>query len=336
LEQALARLWRSPRIPLSLGAGRVRLLDAMTARDPAHRPDCAAITVLPYRLVEPGPKTATLVLPVAAAETRLAVRVRARRRRRLGFVTIRCYTCHVAVRRALYGSWPRDRPGLPPRRDGPFPQGPTWRRAGKQLDRRQGTRAQRTARPAGSAGRTARPGAPPDRHRPSGGGSRAESGAGPASAAQAAEVLAGPHVGADSLLPVEAENDLLRRWTEIQISFVEDPQRSVQDADALIHDIGDALYASFKERRGDMAARICAKQASTTTDAPGTHSICVRCRAGTTSAITLVRPVHHVPRPQTAREGGVRHPGVVHILIGFPASAIALGKRGRGRPHRCA
>jgi len=81
-----------------------------------------------------------------------------------------------------------------------------------------------------------------------------ESGAGPASAAQAAEVLAGPHVGADPLLSAEAENDLLRRWTQIQISFVEDPRRSVQDADALIHEIGDALYASLEERRGDLAA----------------------------------------------------------------------------------
>jgi serine/threonine protein kinase len=49
LEQALARLWRQPEIPLSLGPGWVRLLDAMTARDPDHRPASASITELFHR-----------------------------------------------------------------------------------------------------------------------------------------------------------------------------------------------------------------------------------------------------------------------------------------------
>jgi eukaryotic-like serine/threonine-protein kinase len=38
LEQALARLWRQPEIPASLGRGWSDLLGAMTARDPAQRP----------------------------------------------------------------------------------------------------------------------------------------------------------------------------------------------------------------------------------------------------------------------------------------------------------
>jgi serine/threonine protein kinase len=38
LEQALARLWRQPEIPASLGPRWSRLLGAMTARDPARRP----------------------------------------------------------------------------------------------------------------------------------------------------------------------------------------------------------------------------------------------------------------------------------------------------------
>jgi serine/threonine protein kinase len=38
LEQALARLWRQPEIPASLGPRWSWLLGAMTARDPAHRP----------------------------------------------------------------------------------------------------------------------------------------------------------------------------------------------------------------------------------------------------------------------------------------------------------
>jgi len=83
LEQALARLWRPPQIPLPLGAGWVRLLDAMTARDPARRPDCAAITVLLDRLADPGPAaTTTLVLPVTAAAPRPAAGPPRRRRSR--------------------------------------------------------------------------------------------------------------------------------------------------------------------------------------------------------------------------------------------------------------
>lgn len=39
LEQALARLWRQPEIPESLGPGWAGVLGGMTARDPVHRPD---------------------------------------------------------------------------------------------------------------------------------------------------------------------------------------------------------------------------------------------------------------------------------------------------------
>ena len=68
------------------------------------------------------------------------------------------------------------------------------------------------------------------------------------------EVTAPLHDGADPLLTGQAESDLLSRWIEIQVSFVEDPRASVQDADALIHEITDALHASLQERRGDLAA----------------------------------------------------------------------------------
>jgi len=59
--------------------------------------------------------------------------------------------------------------------------------------------------------------------------------------------------GAGPLLTAEAENDLLSRWTEIQISFVEDPLGSVQNADALIAQIGAALQASFEARRIELS-----------------------------------------------------------------------------------
>jgi eukaryotic-like serine/threonine-protein kinase len=82
LEQALARLWRQPAIPLSLESHWVRLLYAMTARDPAQRPDCASITVLLHRLTNPGPvATTTLVLPVTPAAPQPAAGLPARRRK---------------------------------------------------------------------------------------------------------------------------------------------------------------------------------------------------------------------------------------------------------------
>jgi serine/threonine protein kinase len=60
LEQALARLWRQPEIPVSLGPGWAGLLAAMTARDPAQRP-------APRRVAE------TLSRPDNAAVSALAV-----------------------------------------------------------------------------------------------------------------------------------------------------------------------------------------------------------------------------------------------------------------------
>jgi len=68
LEQALARLWRQPEIPLSLGAGWVRLLDAMTARNPAHRPASASVAGLLRRRGElKTPEAATVAFPAATA-----------------------------------------------------------------------------------------------------------------------------------------------------------------------------------------------------------------------------------------------------------------------------
>jgi eukaryotic-like serine/threonine-protein kinase len=63
LEQALARLWRQPQIPVSLGAGWGRLLDAMTARDPAYRPDAAHVVAVLCGLADPGPEAATTLEP---------------------------------------------------------------------------------------------------------------------------------------------------------------------------------------------------------------------------------------------------------------------------------
>ncbi|GAA3828978.1 serine/threonine-protein kinase [Nocardioides panacisoli] len=71
-EAALARLQARPVIPVSLGSGWTRLLDAMTAIDPADRPSAAtaaarlsalAATEPASASVEPGASTAALALP---------------------------------------------------------------------------------------------------------------------------------------------------------------------------------------------------------------------------------------------------------------------------------
>ena len=76
----------------------------------------------------------------------------------------------------------------------------------------------------------------------------------PQSEQESAVAPAPLHDGGDPLLTAEAESDLLSRWTEIQVSFVEDPGAAVQNADTLIHEIATTLLASFEERRSELAA----------------------------------------------------------------------------------
>jgi hypothetical protein len=56
------------------------------------------------------------------------------------------------------------------------------------------------------------------------------------------------------LLTREAEQRFLEHWKEIQIAFVEDPQRSVEDADTLVGEIAAAWQRAVHERRKDLAA----------------------------------------------------------------------------------
>jgi len=76
----------------------------------------------------------------------------------------------------------------------------------------------------------------------------------PESAQETAAAPVDALTGSDPLLTTEAASDLLDRWTEIQISFVENPRASVQDADALVQQIATTLLASFQERRTLLAA----------------------------------------------------------------------------------
>ena len=64
----------------------------------------------------------------------------------------------------------------------------------------------------------------------------------------------GPDPGSRPLLARDAESEFLGRWTGIQLAFVEDPHRAVQEADAFIREIAAGLLRSFEDRRSELAA----------------------------------------------------------------------------------
>ena len=106
LEQALARIRRQPEIPVSLGPGWVRLLDAMTARDAARRPDAASLTgrlhrpesaADPVDPVDPvAPQAAAPDPPITATAIRPRALSPARRRWRASAATALCVGAFAA------------------------------------------------------------------------------------------------------------------------------------------------------------------------------------------------------------------------------------------------
>ena len=54
---------------------------------------------------------------------------------------------------------------------------------------------------------------------------------------------------ATSLLPREQAEQLLERWDQIQSSFVDEPQHSVEEADVLVTDLMQRVTASFSSAR---------------------------------------------------------------------------------------
>lgn len=66
---------------------------------------------------------------------------------------------------------------------------------------------------------------------------------------------AAPHGGGggEPLIADEARDAFLSRWTEIQVSFVEDPGASVENAVTLSQEVGAALLASFEDRTTELA-----------------------------------------------------------------------------------
>ncbi|HEV2638709.1 MAG TPA: hypothetical protein VGX23_26410 [Actinocrinis sp.] len=71
-------------------------------------------------------------------------------------------------------------------------------------------------------------------------------GAGAASAPGAVGAVSAS--GNGGLLSAEAQEELLQRWTAIQVSFVDGPADSVRAADTLIRDIGTAIQNAIHER----------------------------------------------------------------------------------------
>jgi len=59
--------------------------------------------------------------------------------------------------------------------------------------------------------------------------------------------------GGEPLVAVAAREEFLSRWSQIQVSFVEDPATAVENADVLLQEIGAAMLASFEDRSGEFA-----------------------------------------------------------------------------------
>jgi hypothetical protein len=59
----------------------------------------------------------------------------------------------------------------------------------------------------------------------------------------------------ESLLGQES-NDLRARWESIQTSFVDEPQESVEKADALVKDVIKRLTRTFEETRDSLETQL--------------------------------------------------------------------------------
>ena len=60
--------------------------------------------------------------------------------------------------------------------------------------------------------------------------------------------------GKQPLLTVQVQSELLGQWTEIQLSFVDDPRGAVQDSEVLIAEIAATIQRAFQERSRALAA----------------------------------------------------------------------------------
>jgi hypothetical protein len=54
------------------------------------------------------------------------------------------------------------------------------------------------------------------------------------------------------ILPREQHESLRSRWDAIQGSFIDEPQRSVEEADSLVGDVADRIRERFDEQRREL------------------------------------------------------------------------------------
>ncbi len=59
----------------------------------------------------------------------------------------------------------------------------------------------------------------------------------------------------EPLLPREELDGLRRRWEEIQTGFVDEPRRSVEEADGLVADLMQRLARSFSDERSRLESQ---------------------------------------------------------------------------------
>ena len=79
----------------------------------------------------------------------------------------------------------------------------------------------------------------------------------PAPATPSAATSAGTSREPDStpLLPDAEASEFERRWAEVQVGFVDEPQRCVQEADSLVAEVMQRLADSFARERQDLEAQ---------------------------------------------------------------------------------
>ncbi|MBA2674962.1 hypothetical protein [Ramlibacter sp.] len=69
-----------------------------------------------------------------------------------------------------------------------------------------------------------------------------------------------PHTGSPepltALFPTELAQEFRARWDAVQIGFVDDPQRAVQQADELVAQVMKSLAQSFAQQRSEIEAGV--------------------------------------------------------------------------------
>ncbi len=77
----------------------------------------------------------------------------------------------------------------------------------------------------------------------------------PATQGSATHTVASQDSHSTPLLPDAEASDFERRWADVQVGFVDEPQRCVQEADELVAEVMQRLADSFARERRDLEAQ---------------------------------------------------------------------------------